>query len=127
MAADEDHMREGILRRVKGLFEEGYRAEAVEAAMVIVTNPQGVSYTINILERTCSCPFFVKHRGKYICKHLFGYVSLLVQQQAYDKLTITPCKQYFAVWDEYGELIVVTVYKIGAESVRKRLSVLALC
>lgn len=126
MAVDESRLMEGVHARAERLFDDGYTAEAADKTTVIVKTPAGAMYAIDTRLKTCTCPFFVKWEGKFCCKHLLGYSALLLRQAAYERLTITRYKQFFALWDEAGELVAVTVYRVGAESVRKRLSALAL-
>jgi predicted nucleic acid-binding Zn finger protein len=126
MAVDESRLKAGVEARAEHLFDDGYRAEIADGTTVIVQNPTGTLYAVDIQRHTCTCPFFVKWNGRHSCKHLLGYPALLLQQQAYERLTITRYRKFYAVWDADGELIAVTVYRVGAESVRKRLSALAL-
>lgn len=59
-----------------------YQARRVGASEVVVCSPRGEQYVIDEREQTCSCPFFVRWRGKYPCKHLLGYPALLGESQA---------------------------------------------
>jgi hypothetical protein len=80
---DEIRMLAGVNERAKALFADGYAAEVVSEYAVLVTNPHGVVYTVDPINATCNCAFFVKKEGAYPCKHLEGWQQLMQDQLRY--------------------------------------------
>lgn len=80
MTRDETQMLAGVQERAKSLFADGYRAEVVSEYAVLVTNPHGVVYTVDPINVTCNCAFFVKKEGQYPCKHLEGWQQVMQDQ-----------------------------------------------
>lgn len=67
--------------RAERLFEDGYTARRIDPQRLTITAPSGATYELDASDRSCTCPFFVKHEGRYDCKHLLG-ASCLLQKQA---------------------------------------------
>src|SRR5260221_5063353 len=70
-----------VQARAARLFEDGYVARRTEPHRLALTGPHGATYELDSQDRSCSCPFFTKHQGRYDCKHLLG-ASCLLQKQA---------------------------------------------
>jgi predicted nucleic acid-binding Zn finger protein len=80
MTLDDARLLANVQARARRLFEDGYRAQRLDAYMVEVTSGDGTPYEVDTLFETCSCPFYTKWRGQYPCKHLLGYGRLLAHQ-----------------------------------------------
>jgi hypothetical protein len=80
---DEIRMLAGVHERSQTLFADGYGAEVISEYAVLVTNPHGVVYTVDPINATCNCAFFVKREGAYPCKHLEGWQQLMQDQLQY--------------------------------------------
>lgn len=70
-----------VRMRAERLFEDGYVARRLDPHRIAITAPGGAAYELDASDRSCTCPFFVKHQGRYDCKHLLG-ISCLLQKQA---------------------------------------------
>jgi predicted nucleic acid-binding Zn finger protein len=127
MTLDEARLEATIWTRAVRLFDDGYRATRAEDGGITIESPAGRAYEIDLARKTCTCPFFVEKGERFGCKHLWGIEALLLRQEAYGRLRVDRYKRHFAVWDEAGTLVTVTVNRCGAEAVAKRLSALALC
>lgn len=73
---------ERIAERAERLFEDGYSAEVVHEMAVHVTNPHGVTYTVDPVNEECNCAYFVKNLGTSLCKHILGWAKLIQDQYA---------------------------------------------
>jgi hypothetical protein len=81
MTFDEARLMASVNARAQTLFESGYRARWAGPALLRVRNAQGAAYLVETLARTCECPFFQAHEGRYPCKHLLGWTRLLRRQR----------------------------------------------
>lgn len=78
---DEARLMANVNTRAARLYRDGYRAKRLTAHTVRVTSPEQSQYVVDLQEQTCECPFFVKHKRKFFCKHLLGVDQLLADQQ----------------------------------------------
>lgn len=103
MSLDEARLLANVNERAQRLFETGYRARWKSDALVEVTTPKKRVYEVDTDEQTCSCPFFVGHQGRYGCKHLIGYLLLLmrIQQQRMQRLMGCLNPKHKPQWPEW--------------------------
>ena len=66
-----------VKARADRLFEDGYLARRIDPYRLLITAPSGATYELDARHRSCTCPFFVKHAGRFACKHLLGAACLL--------------------------------------------------
>jgi len=86
MTFDEARLMASVNARAEALFESGYRAHWAGPARLSVRNAGGTAYLVETLARTCECPFFQAHQGRYPCKHLLGWARLLWRQRSYRRM-----------------------------------------
>lgn len=79
-AIDEAKLQANAYEKSQRLFADGYRAAMTETDEVLITSPSGETYTVDLLEDACNCPFFRNWGEVYRCKHLWGWLRLLVDQ-----------------------------------------------
>ena len=79
---DEAKLLANVNTRAGRLFQDDYRAKRLTAHTIRITSPGGTEYLVDKANDECDCPFFVKHLGKYPCKHLLGTDKLLAEQKA---------------------------------------------
>ena len=103
MSLDEARLLANVNERAQLLFESGYRAKWKGESIVEVTTPKKRVYQIDTDAKRCSCTFFVKHEGKYGCKHLLGYLLLLmrIQQERVYRLWHCFNSKHAALWPEW--------------------------
>lgn len=105
MSLDEARLLANMNERAQWLFENGYRARWKSDALVEVTSPKKRVYEVNTDNHTCSCPFFVNHEGRYGCKHLIGYLLLLMRIQQERVCRLLQCfnPKHAALWPEWDK------------------------
>ena len=103
MSLDEARLLASVNERAQSLFENGYRAKWIGDALVEVTTPKKRVYQIDTDAKRCTCAFFVKHEGKYGCKHLLGYLLLLMKIQQERACRSAQClnPKHAALWPEW--------------------------
>ncbi|WP_395145153.1 SWIM zinc finger family protein [Armatimonas sp.] len=67
--------------RAQRLFEDGYRIRSLDGNRHLIRSEHGATYTLDCAEKSCTCPFFEKHGGRYSCKHILGWRKLLMTQK----------------------------------------------
>ena len=69
--------------RAQRLFTDGYKISTPNGypAFRELTSPEGVTYSVDTIFETCSCPYFTKNEGKKMCKHLLGWETLEKAQE----------------------------------------------
>lgn len=77
------------------LYKLGYRA-ALSGDAVLVRNPAGTRYSIDIVRHTCSCPY----TGE--CCHLLGLHSLLLDQSNALSLQASEMRDERGRWSDEG-------------------------
>ena len=82
MTFDEARLMANVNDRAQRLFADGYRARWRNSAILSVRSPKGAAYRLDMQAKTCDCPFFGKHFGRYFCKHWLGWKQLLSRQRA---------------------------------------------
>ena len=109
MSLDEARLLANVNERAQRLFESGYRAKWIGDARVEVTTPKKRVYEVDTDAKRCSCPFFVKHEGKYTCKHLLGYLLLLMRIQQERACRLRHClnPKHAAQWPEWERAAVM--------------------
>lgn len=103
MSLDEARLLANVNERAQSLFENGYRARWTNDSIVEVTTPKKRVYEVDTDKHTCTCPFFVSHEGRYGCKHLIGYLLLLMRIQQQRVHTLLGClnPKYRPLWPEW--------------------------
>jgi phage-related protein len=80
MNLDEARLLANVNERAQRLYEDGYRTRSLSENLHLIRKRYGVTYTLDRVEMSCTCPFFTKHGGRYSCKHVLGWRKLQVSQ-----------------------------------------------
>jgi predicted nucleic acid-binding Zn finger protein len=80
MNLDEARMLANVNERAQRLFEDGYRTRCLSENLHLICKRYGATYILDRAEKSCTCPFFTKHGGRYSCKHVLGFKKLQVSQ-----------------------------------------------
>ena len=81
MNLDEARTLANVNDRAQRLFEDGYRIRPLDGNLHLIRSEHGATYTLDRAEKSCTCPFFEKHSGRYSCKHVLGWKKLLIAQR----------------------------------------------
>jgi hypothetical protein len=81
MNLDEARLLANVNNRAQRLFEDGYRIRSLDGNLHLIRSEHGATYTLDRDEKSCTCPFFEKHCGRYSCKHVLGLKKLLMAQR----------------------------------------------
>ena len=81
MNLDEARTLANVNDRAQRLFEDGYRIRSLDTHRYLIRSDHGATYTLDRAEKSCTCPFFEKHDGRYSCKHVLGWKKLLMAQK----------------------------------------------
>lgn len=81
MNLDEARLLANVNNRAQRLFEDGYRIRSLDGNLHLIRSEHGATYTLDRDEKSCTCPFFEKHDGRYSCKHVLGLKKLLMAQR----------------------------------------------
>ena len=81
MNLDEARTLANVNDRAQRLFEDGYRIRSLDGNLYLIRSEHGATYTLDRAEKSCTCPFFEKHGGRYSCKHVLGWKKLHVTQK----------------------------------------------
>jgi SWIM zinc finger. len=73
MTLEQARLEARVWDRAQRLADSGYRLEFLTEDVAEVTGPNGGPYRLDLMERTCECPFFADHG---YCKHLWGWPFL---------------------------------------------------
>ena len=81
MNLDEARTLANVNDRAQRLFEDGYRIRSLDGNLHLIRSEHGATYTLDRVEKSCTCPFYAKHGGRYSCKHVLGWKKLIVAQR----------------------------------------------
>ena len=81
MNLDEARTLANVNDRAQRLFEDGYRIRSLDSNLHLIRSEHGATYTLDRAEKSCTCPFFEKHGGRYSCKHVLGWKKLHITQK----------------------------------------------
>jgi hypothetical protein len=81
MNLDEARTLANVNDRAQRLFEDGYRIRSLDGNLHLIRKQHGATYTLDRAKKSCTCPFFEKHGGRYSCKHVLGWRKLLMAQR----------------------------------------------
>ena len=81
MNLDEARTLANVNDRAQRLFEDGYAVRSLDGNLHLIRSEHGATYTLDRAEKSCTCPFFEKHSGRYSCKHVLGWKKLLMAQR----------------------------------------------
>jgi hypothetical protein len=70
-----------IQSKAATLSERGYTGKWLNSEVVEVIGPEGQSYCLDLMTRTCNCPGFEENG---LCSHLLGYDTLVRAQEKPD-------------------------------------------
>ena len=80
MTLERARTQANVFDRSKRLFDDGYRAKVVDEMTVRVFNEHRVCYTVDPVNETCNCEYFVKREGADPCKHMLGWQEVVRRQ-----------------------------------------------
>nr|WP_309690238.1 hypothetical protein [Armatimonas sp.] len=117
MNLDEARTLANVNDRAQRLFEDGYRIRSLDGNLHLIRSEQGATYTLDRAEKSCTCPFYTKHGGRYSCKHVLGWKKLLMAQRI-------EIARRTARWEAVGQAVTIEqVMQSASRVLQQRLEV----
>ncbi|WP_309709868.1 hypothetical protein [Armatimonas sp.] len=120
MNLDEARTLANVNERAQRLFEDGYRIRSLDGNLHLIRSEHGATYTLDRAEKSCTCPFYAKHGGRYSCKHVLGWRKLHMAQRV-------EIARRAARWEAVGQAVTIEQVMQSASRVLQRQLEVPLC